>query len=100
MTSDMIREHQQVLACVGTSDEAAMIRARMQTAALKSDMQAFKAANPGCDIADFIRWYSPRDWVALDEGEESQYKCARGKLSKRMSVTDNLWFTTWNAAEA
>ncbi|CAI5964586.1 unnamed protein product [Closterium sp. NIES-65] len=25
-------------------------------------MQAFKAANPGCILEDFVRWYSPADW--------------------------------------
>ncbi|CAI5956595.1 unnamed protein product [Closterium sp. NIES-64] len=29
---------------------------------LFSDMQAFKAANPGCILEDFVRWYSPADW--------------------------------------
>jgi len=23
----------------------------------------FQAANPGADIADFVRWHSPRDWI-------------------------------------
>jgi hypothetical protein len=36
MTSDMIREQQHILACVGTSEEAALIRAKMQTASLLS----------------------------------------------------------------
>lgn len=31
-----------------------------------SDMQAFKAANPGCVFGDFIRWYSPNDWTWED----------------------------------
>jgi len=35
----------------------------MQSACLLSDMEAFKAANPGCVLADFVRWYSPRDWI-------------------------------------
>ena len=25
-------------------------------------MESFKAANPGCVLADFVRWHSPRDW--------------------------------------
>ena len=36
MTSDMIREQQHLLACVGTSEEAALVRAKMQTASLLS----------------------------------------------------------------
>ena len=27
--------------------------------------QAFKAANPDCRLEDFIRWYSPRDWITV-----------------------------------
>jgi hypothetical protein len=30
---------------------------------LLSDMQAFKAANPGCILEDFVRWYSPPDFI-------------------------------------
>ncbi|KAJ4460064.1 hypothetical protein PAPYR_3785 [Paratrimastix pyriformis] len=28
-------------------------------------MQAFKAANPYCVLGDFVRWYSPKDWVVV-----------------------------------
>jgi hypothetical protein len=31
-------------------------------------MEAFKAANPGCTLPDFVRWHSPRDWV-VGEGQ-------------------------------
>ena len=52
------------MACrLGTSTEGTQLRARMQSACLLSDMEAFKAANPGCVLADFVRWYSPRDWI-------------------------------------
>jgi len=48
----------------------------MQSACLLSDMEAFKAANPGCVLADFVRWYSPRDWiedtVVNDDGSTQQ----------------------------
>ncbi|KAJ1626254.1 Rab3 GTPase-activating protein catalytic subunit-domain-containing protein, partial [Pavlovales sp. CCMP2436] len=30
---------------------------------VKADRQAFKAANPGVVLADFVRWHSPRDWL-------------------------------------
>ena len=43
------------------------LRARMQSASLFSDMQSFKAANPGASLADFVRWYSPRDWIETEE---------------------------------
>ncbi len=66
MTEDMMQEQQSVLAKLGTSEQAAKVRAKMQSSSLISDMQAFKAANPGCLLEDFVRWYSPRDWVQSD----------------------------------
>jgi len=51
----------------------------MQSACLLSDMEAFKAANPGCVLADFVRWYSPRDWiedtVVNDDGTTQHTGC-------------------------
>lgn len=41
----------------------------MMSASLLSDMESFKAANPNGKIEDFIRWYSPRDWIEDDQGE-------------------------------
>lgn len=37
------------------------------SASLLSDMESFKAANPNGTIEDFIRWYSPRDWIEDDD---------------------------------
>ena len=90
MTEDMLWEQATVLARLGTSEEAARVRAKMQSSSLLSDMQAFKvsddlylvgkgsltrlpfqAANPGCLLEDFVRWYSPRDWIEEDPNEES-----------------------------
>lgn len=42
----------------------------MMSASLLSDMESFKAANPNGKIEDFIRWYSPRDWIESDQGME------------------------------
>lgn len=36
------------------------------SASLLSDMESFKAANPNGKLEDFIRWYSPRDWIEED----------------------------------
>eukprot|EP01087_Luapelamoeba_hula_P009790 TRINITY_DN2558_c0_g1_i2.p1 TRINITY_DN2558_c0_g1~~TRINITY_DN2558_c0_g1_i2.p1 ORF type:complete len:119 (+),score=12.66 TRINITY_DN2558_c0_g1_i2:73-429(+) len=87
-------------------------------------MQAFKAANPGCVMEDFVRWHSPSDWVqepkaifkekqkATDEKEKeteapknNQELPIRpwdmgdgtiGYLSYRMRVADSLWIRKWN----
>ena len=42
-------------------------------------LNIFKAANPGCVLADFVRWHSPRDWE-----EENG-------LSARMRANGNMW---------
>jgi Rab3 GTPase-activating protein catalytic subunit len=47
---------------LGMDAEGAELRAKMQSASLLSDMESFKAANPGSILADFVRWHSPRDW--------------------------------------
>ena len=60
----------------------------MQSAALLSDMESFKAANPGCILADFVRWHSPRDW-----DPETL------KLSPRMEVKGNVWQEAWQNAK-
>ena len=44
MTEDMLLEQATVLAKLGTSEEAARVRAKMQSSSLLSDMQAFKAS--------------------------------------------------------
>ena len=55
-------------------------------------MEAFKAANPGACLEDFVRWHSPRDWIA-QEGETS------GVLSQRMQESGNLWRELWQSAK-
>lgn len=67
MTEDMLEEHAEVLAKLGSSAEGSQLRARMQSACLLSDMESFKAANPGCILEDFVRWYSPRDYIEEDD---------------------------------
>ena len=61
-------------------------------ALLESDMQGFKAANPGCEFEDFIRWHSPRDWEQKSDGSY--------QLSKRMGQEGSLWRQLWDKAEA
>lgn len=39
------------------------LRTQIMSASLLSDMESFKAANPNGKLEDFIRWYSPRDWI-------------------------------------
>ncbi len=62
MTEDMLAEQAEVMLQLGMDAEGAHLRAKMQSASLLSDMESFKAANPGAVLADFVRWHSPRDW--------------------------------------
>ena len=52
------------------------MRARLAAPGLAADMAAFKAANPGACLADFVRWHSPWDWLPLPPP---------GRLSPRMA---------------
>ena len=125
MTEDMLDQHASVLVNLGTSDDAALLRAKIQSASLLSDMQSFKvsgsfcfyfifdfklnfllcskAANPECVLEDFVRWYSPRDWLEYIEktlgenGEEIVTK--RYDLSARMKMPGNIWLDVWRTAK-
>lgn len=44
------------------------LRTQIMSASLLSDMESFKAANPNGKLEDFIRWYSPRDWIENNDG--------------------------------
>ncbi|XP_028796760.1 rab3 GTPase-activating protein catalytic subunit-like, partial [Neltuma alba] len=73
---------------------------------LLSDMQAFKAANPGCIMEDFVRWHSPPDWKERETSAEAQESLDgsgslsnRGSLSLRMQKEGNLWRELWEAAK-
>jgi Rab3 GTPase-activating protein catalytic subunit len=96
----MIEQHASVLVNLGSSDDAALLRAKIQSASLLSDMQSFKAANPGCVLEDFVRWYSPRDWVENEEKsiepETNEEKITKTYgLSNRMKIPGNVWIEAW-----
>ncbi|XP_059822242.1 rab3 GTPase-activating protein catalytic subunit [Hypanus sabinus] len=99
MTEDVLEEQSEVLAKLGTSAEGAHLRARMQSACLLSDMESFKAANPGCCLEDFVRWYSPRDYVEEEFTDEVGDKVLRGELSARMKIPGNMWVEVWETAK-
>ncbi|KAF8926731.1 Rab3 GTPase-activating protein catalytic subunit [Dissophora ornata] len=84
MTEDMVLQQNEVFETLGSSSDGAKMRAKIQSPQLISDMEAFKAANPGCVLGDFIRWYSPKDWVE-DKGE----------FSARMADAGNYWQELW-----
>ena len=57
-----MQQREQMLLRLGEGQEGSMRRAELMRSSLLSDMEAFKAANPGCSLGDFVRWYSPKDW--------------------------------------
>nr|XP_045004574.1 rab3 GTPase-activating protein catalytic subunit isoform X2 [Jaculus jaculus] len=99
MTEDLLEEQSEVLAKLGTSAEGAHLRARMQSACLLSDMESFKAANPGCFLEDFVRWYSPRDYIEEEVTDEKGNVVLRGELSARMKIPSNMWVEAWETAK-
>nr|XP_061799403.1 rab3 GTPase-activating protein catalytic subunit-like [Nerophis lumbriciformis] len=100
MTEDLLEEQSEILAKLGTSAEGAQLRARMQSACLLSDMESFKAANPGSVLEDFVRWYSPRDFLDKETVNESGQTVVEGHLSPRMKIPGNIWVETWENARA
>lgn len=77
-TEDQLEEDTQVLLKLGNNALGSELRARLLSAYLLSDMEAFKAANPGAVLADFIRWCSPRDWIEDESGELDEYGQKKG----------------------
>ena len=59
----------QVMLQLGMDTEGTELRAKMQSTSLLSDMESFKAANPGSTLSDFVRWHSPRDWEEDSSGK-------------------------------
>lgn len=64
-TEDELENDADVMLKLGPGSD---LSSQMMSLSLQSDMESFKAANPMAKIEDFIRWYSPRDWIE-DEGE-------------------------------
>lgn len=94
MTAELIKETEELVLRTGSVGAGC--------SQLLSDMQAFKAANPGCVLEDFIRWHSPPDWsedCAASSAEVGEGSSRRGRLSERMQTKEgNLWKELWGAA--
>ncbi|XP_031377773.1 rab3 GTPase-activating protein catalytic subunit-like isoform X2 [Punica granatum] len=97
LTDDLIKETEEFVLQTGSVGAGC--------SHLLSDMQAFKAANPGCILEDFVRWHSPPDWTEADESIEGDDffdgtdASSRGLLSKRMQKEGNLWLHLWKTAK-
>lgn len=75
-TEDQLEDDAEVMLKLGPGSE---LRAQIMSASLLSDMESFKAANPNGKLADFIRWYSPRDWIEDDDDDTGDGGEQQGK---------------------
>ncbi|XP_010278637.1 PREDICTED: rab3 GTPase-activating protein catalytic subunit-like isoform X2 [Nelumbo nucifera] len=98
LTEELIRETEEFVMQTGSLGAGC--------SQLLSDMQAFKAANPGCILEDFVRWYSPADWIETERSNETKDSfdggdpsSKRGQLSSRMQKEGNLWRELWKNAK-
>uniref|UniRef100_A0A1J3CX78 Rab3 GTPase-activating protein catalytic subunit n=1 Tax=Noccaea caerulescens TaxID=107243 RepID=A0A1J3CX78_NOCCA len=91
LTEDLIRETEELVLRTGSMGAGC--------SQLLSDMQAFKAANPGCILEDFVRWHSPPDWTENDTSSGDESSPLRGQLSTRMQKEGNLWRELWETAK-
>lgn len=96
-TEDQLEEDTDFLLKLGSDAQGSELRAKMMSASLLSDMESFKAANPGSVLDDFIRWYSPRDWI--EEQGQDEWGQKKGRLSTRMQITGNTWVEMWASAK-
>ncbi|XP_057980742.1 uncharacterized protein LOC131166311 isoform X2 [Malania oleifera] len=92
LTEDLLKETEEFVLRTGSMGAGC--------SQLLSDMQAFKAANPGCILEDFIRWHSPPDWTetelsneAEDNFDDVDLLSTRGQLSRRMQKEVRLIFS-------
>jgi len=60
LTSDLTQERMVVLSNLHLEPQESQLRTLVEHRVLKSDMQAFKAANPGCVLHDFSNWRALR----------------------------------------
>ena len=87
LTTDQLDQQADLFSRLPEDETVEAMRREAQEAGLRSDMSAFKAANPGCIMEDFVRWHSPRDWTANGS--------VRGQLSERMRYKGNRWRNLW-----
>ncbi|TYJ96562.1 rab3 GTPase-activating protein catalytic subunit isoform X2 [Cucumis melo var. makuwa] len=95
LTEDVIKETEEFVLRTGSVGAGC--------SQLLSDMQAFKAANPGCILEDFVRWHSPPDWTEPEPSNDSidspVGSDSRGQLSSRMQKEGNLWLELWETSK-
>jgi hypothetical protein len=122
-TRDIVQQEAQTLMALGTTEAGQRLRQAQQaeSSVLFEDMNRFIWLNTRSDeqagggksrtilLADFVRWYSPKDFVAatLVAGRPPAAALQTDDLgldylSTRMRVeaSSNAWVTTWRKAQA
>ncbi|KAL8159923.1 hypothetical protein V2J09_001460 [Rumex salicifolius] len=108
LTEDLIQEHEEFVLRTGRRLLTFLLPVCTLSlgpgcSQLLSDMQAFKAANPGCILEDFVRWHSPPDWTEASSSDEAdevlKEEIPRGRLSSRMQKEGNLWLELWETSK-
>lgn len=120
LTDDMIAERKMVFARQSNHKASTAIQQRLEIAQrfqrpkLLSDMQSFKAANPGASFLDFVAWYgNPTDPLAefqmLDLSDTQSTASAddsqavkidkAAEAIKALEQTRDFWTHTWEAAK-
>ncbi|KAF7831352.1 rab3 GTPase-activating protein catalytic subunit [Senna tora] len=95
LTEDLIKETEEFVLRTGSVGAGC--------SQLLSDMQAFKAANPGCILEDFVRWHSPPDWTESEQSTDAKDSSEGGEtgepLSTRVWKECNLWRELWETSK-
>ncbi|CAN0343357.1 unnamed protein product, partial [Discosporangium mesarthrocarpum] len=72
---------------------------RVRLGVLTADMSCFKAANPGATLADFVRWYSPPNWMASEEDiMTAPQNPSKDSLKSEDQGADGYDWNAWAAA--
>lgn len=50
-------------------------------------------------MEDFVRWYSPRDYIEEEAIDEKGEVVIKGELSARMKIPSNMWIEAWETAK-
>ena len=90
--------------CGGSA--STLVRRARDATRTKSEMQAFKAANPHAVLEDFVRWRLPTEWLVSEDVEGGAF-CPReappsatdGQLSELLRSPSSMYQVLWGATE-
>jgi hypothetical protein len=93
--------------CGGST--STLVRRARDATQTKSEMQAFKAANPHAVLEDFVRWRLPTEWLVAEDVEDMEGEAPRprvappsatnGQLSELLRSPSSMYQILWGATE-